>query len=693
MDAYNPVSGDSVNPSHRYSPLVNRWMQAIKAAKEHKKKEFDDVADEARNFFDGPANYMWKEMTRMAQESQNEGFLSGESMLPQFRFSNNRMFDAVAMFGPALYHQNPTIAVTSRPPLSVSIDTFYGHDEQASQLLQMIPQMQQGLIGDEKLMEMAIMLQEQYETAVNQMDRMKIIRDDHAIILQELSNYYQKETNKHAEARNAINEAIVTGLGLLEPIVVESPAGGPKIIGSQFLSNRDLLVDPDACYWRDVTWIAIRRLSPVNVTEKIFGLPPGSLKGKHVTNTALAGKSGKDAKRDGDGRMTGKSHDMIEYYDVYSKNGGGHQLKMTSSQKPLVDIEQLGDFTYLAVCPTCHYPLNLGPDAQIIDEMTGEVSEEALIRTSWPAPFWDDVMSDGGWPIARLTFYSNPVKTWPISMCKPVLPEMKFINWCMSFLADGVAAGSKIYTAVMKHAAEDIRQQLADGRGPFTLIELEQIHGVKSINELVSFLQAPSFNYDIWKMIEAVNLEIDKRLGLTELAYGLGSRQMRSAAEAQYKQNNINVRPDDMASRVEDWLSVSATREIQLLRWVGGFDDVAPIVGPIAAHVFETQILTEDVSTLTREYSFRVEAGTARKPNKDTRITQLTELSQYFLPASQQALQMGIARPFNAFIEDLARAMDMDASRYILDEQDQAHLMQMQMAQAGMFDQQAEAES
>lgn len=685
MDAYNPIAADADNPKHRLSPLVERWKAAINAAKSHRAKEFDKVADEARNFFDGPTNYMWDQMSTMAKESTDQGFLSGESLLPQFKFSNNRMFDAVAMFGPALYHQNPTVAVTSRQALSCSIDTFYAHDPQASQLLQMIPDMQTGVVADPQLMEMAFALQDQYENTVRETERRTIINNDHAVILQALSNYYQNEGNKQDEARLAITEAIVTGLGLLETVEINSPGGGPKFPTCQFISNKDFLVDPDACYWRDVTWIAIRRVSPVNKVEDKFNLPPGSLKGKFVSNTAMAGESSGTTKRNGDGSISGKSHDMIEYYDVFSKNGAGQRLKINQGQRRMEGLDGLGDFVHLAICTSCPFPLNLPANIQLTDPMTGSVSPQVLEQTAWPAPYWDDVTTDGGWPVMRLTFYNNPGKVWPISMCKPCLPEMKFINWCMSFLADGVAAGSKIYPAVLKSAAEDIRSQLAAGTGPFTLIELESIHGAKSINDLVSFLQAPSFNFDIWKMVEQVSGEIDKRLGLTELMYGMSSRQMRSAAEAQYRQSNINIRPDDMASRVEDWLSVSATREIQLLRWNGTHEDVEPIVGPIGAHVFATQILTRDVSSITREFTFRVEAGTARKPNKDTRISQLNDIAQYLLPAAQQAMQMGISKPFNAFIEDYARAMDLDASRYILDENEQMQLQQMMMAQAGML--------
>ena len=79
---------------------------------------------------------------------------------------------------------------------------------------------------------------------------------------------------------------------------------------------------------------------------------------------------------------------------------------------------------------------------------------------------------------------------------------------------------------------------------------------------------------------------------------------------------------------------------------------------------------------MTREFSFRVAAGTARKPNKDTRIAQMTDMAQYVIPAAQQAMTMGVFTPFNAFMEDLGRAMDIDPARYMISEEDRALIQQ-----------------
>ena len=667
MDGYDQPTGKQKYP---LQPIVSRWKRVFASARKERKKKFDVYADEAMQFFDGPVNHMWSSMrSQMRGGGDHDGFLAPDVQLPQFEMSVNRLFEAVAIFGPVLYHQNPVIAVTPRSNPEVSIDTFYAGNMEATQLLAMTQAVEQGVVTDPYIVQSVQALYQQYAQSVDMDEKATVIDRDHARILEALSNYMQQEGSKQDEARLAITEAIITGLGLLEVKVEQPPGGGPKMARSRYRSNKDLLIDPDAKYWRDVTWIALRQCEPVHQVEEKFGLPKGSLKGKYARMAAADSANGR--KRNGDGTYAGVTHDLIEYYDVYSKAGAGQNLKLQEKDSKVKGLDMLGDFVYLAICEQCPYPLNLSPQVLETNDL-----DFVLQQTSWQTPFWDDVNSDGGWPICRLTFYDKPGECWPISMVKPCIGLLKFVNWTMSFIADKVAAGSKIYVGVLKEAGENIRQQLTGGKGPFSVIDLERISG-KSLNETISFLKSPDFSIDIWTMVSSCNAQIDKALGLTELMYGMSGRQMRSAAEAQYRQQNINVRPDDMASRVEDWLSLSATREIQAMRYTANFDDLVPVVGQTAARVFEEQILTTDVSRITRDFRYRVEAGTARKPNRDTQIAQLTDIGQYILPVIQQAMMSGVTRPYNAYMEAMGRAMDIDIGQFLLGQDEQQLLIQM----------------
>ena len=208
-------------------------------------------------------------------------------------------------------------------------------------------------------------------------------------------------------------------------------------------------------------------------------------------------------------------------------------------------MDWLGDFCYLAIAKDIPYPLNFPSWA------LAESEDEQFQRAQWPIPFWTDEGAGNGWPFAELHFYDKLNCVWPLSLIKPVIGEIRFVNWCMSFLADKTAASSTTYVARAKAAGAEIQNQLQGGLAPYTVIEISDLLG-KAVSDVVSFLDSPSFNLDIWRMVSEVMEIIDKRTGLTELVYGMTGVQLRSAAEADIKNQNVAIRPDDMADRTED---------------------------------------------------------------------------------------------------------------------------------------------
>jgi carbon monoxide dehydrogenase subunit G len=91
-----------------------------------------------------------------------------------------------------------------------------------------------------------------------------------------------------------------------------------------------------------------------------------------------------------------------------------------------------------------------------------------------------------------------------------------------------------------------------------TMIELET---QKRIAEVVQFLKQPEFNASVWPVIQTVEKNLEKRLGLNELSYGSSDKQIRSAAEADIKSQGVSIRPDDMAECVEAWMAEAARKE------------------------------------------------------------------------------------------------------------------------------------
>ena len=641
-----PVIDDGNHPA---SGIVQEWLHKIKDAEKQKKEKFGKYADEALKFFDGAHDWMWKG----AYAKAPGGFLDKEAQgaMPTFRMTVNRVFEAVALFGPVLYHRNPRIQVTPRtiPDISPESLGMQPGDQQAAQAYQIL-KMQQDAEGE--------------------------IKRTHAGLKEHYLNWLQDEANKKTQCRMAINEAIIKGMGLLWTELYRPGGSGTSYPRSYYVSVDDLVLDPDAKYWEDVQWVARKVIHPTWQVEREYGLPDGELKGSRESLRSQATQYAGNRRKSSGEKRSGQSFDLIEYWQVYSKAGFGDRLKSIDRQsaESKFDFETFGDFCFLAVADDIPYPLNLPTPAfsQLGDE-------DLFMRAQWPIPFW----TDGGWPFSALSFYEKPGEVWPISLIKPAIGELRFVNWCMSFLADKVAAASTTYVAVAKAAGAEIQDQIKSGLGPYTHIEISDLFG-KSVKDMVSFLDAPSFNVDIWRMVSEVLEMIDKRTGLTELIYGLsGSTQIRSATEADVRNQNVSVRPDDMASRVEDWLSLCALKEIEAAEWMLSGKDVAPVLGGLGAQIWDTQIRQQDFERTIREYDYRIEAGSARKPNPVNRIRQLNEFAQIAMPVLQNFVGQGLIEPYNALIEDWAKANELDPERYIITkeviQQREQQQMQMQM--------------
>lgn len=649
---------DGVNEApHPFKPIVDQWMQKIKRAKKQKHERFGRYAEEAMKFFDGSHDWMWKGEYAKA----SGGFLDKnvEGALPTFRMTVNRVFEAVALFGPVLYHRNPTIQVTPRitPPISPALLGVDQEDEQQMQQLQ------------------ALVFQQD-------MDNEK--KRNYAKLKEHYLNWVQQENNKKDHCRMAINEAIIKGMSFLWTELYRPSGSEISVPRSSYVSVDDVVLDPDAQYWEDVQWVARRCVQPRWKVEREYGLQ-GKVRGNKASINSQSEKNNRSTKENSESKKKGDSFDLVEYWQIFSKSGFGSRLRKTGVTKDVeekFDYEQFGDFCYIVVCDEVSYPLNMPPEALQEDE------ETLFLRSQWPIPFW----TDGGWPFSKLHFYEKPKEVWPISLIKPAIGELRFVNWCMSFLADKVAASSTTYVAIAKAAGAEIQDQIKSGVGPYTHIEISEIFG-RSVNDVVSFLDAPSFNVDIWRMVSEVLDMIDKRTGLTELLYGLsGSTQIRSATEADVRNQNVSVRPDDMASRVEDWLSKTALNEMLAAEWSLGTIDVIHVLGPVGTKIWETQIQPQDFERTVRDYDYRIEAGTARKPNKVNKVRQLNDFAQIAMPMIQNFVEMGMDGPYNAFMRDWARANDMDVEPYLLDlariKQEEQEREQEQMQQQQEMQQQ-----
>jgi hypothetical protein len=281
----------------------------------------------------------------------------------------------------------------------------------------------------------------------------------------------------------------------------------------------------------------------------------------------------------------------------------------------------------------------------------------------WPIPFWAE---PNGWPFTLLSWHRQPGYSWPISLIKPGIGELRFINWAMSFLATRIATSSQTLIGVAKAADPDIKSKILEkSEGGFNIVEISEAVG-RSVNDVISVFQMPGVTQDMYNIIQAVTELFDRRVGLTELIYGMTRSAFRSAAEAAVKSEQISVRPDDYANSLEDCLSEVARKEALMARWLIYPQDVAPLLGDLAAQAWGMHVQGENPENIVREYSYRVEAGSARKPNIATKVENLNNFMQIIAPVSQGMMQAGQPEIFNAMLSTWGKVNQMDVSEFMV---------------------------
>lgn len=648
--------------------MCKTWTRKLNRAIQHKQKQFGDDAEEAMNFFDGPYTWMWDTMHKYGANRRGfvtEGDGEGDEAIgaPSIQISVNKVAEVRDLFGPSLYHRNPTVIGTPHA----------------------LPTIPPEALGATPMTDPTGAMQQQFAMLAEEERQNLVVKQFIAELVQAYINYIQFEQDKKTHARRALDEALIKGAGLLEHRIDRRPGFSVALIGSFYRSIDDLLIDPDAEDIEDVLWIALRGQAPYWKLEDDWDLEPESLKvyatGESHEHQAVSETDPHDI----DERARGISNDLVTYYDIYSKMGMGQRLKDAKFQPELaIKLEEFGDYCHLVIVKDCPYPLNLpnqklrlpnvivtqkdqagnplidpltqGPVPEI-DPSTGEPAQELnpelYLSAQWPIPYW----IDGGWPVEMIAFRRKPSQVWPISIIKPGIGYLRFINWVFSFLAVKVRHACITTVGVKKLAGQDVKDQLLSPKD-FKVLEIEEATGGR-IEENVSFLQPPPFNHEIYNMVDRVMREFEKATGLMELLYGLSPTQPRTATESQIKQGYVSIRPDDMSSQTEDWLSRVAAKEAMAAAWLLRGKDVLPALGAVRAQLWDQYVATTDLERISREFSWRIEAGSSRKPNKDTQIAQANDSLAVFMPFMQFYTQAtGDVGPVNALIQRWAKAND-----------------------------------
>lgn len=621
--------------------VVATWVKKLKAAAEYK-KPFSEDAKEASMFFDGEHNWMWKDAYARGERGYNSSIAP-----PSFRMQLNKVFELVEIFASVIYHRNPVRTVTVMEHPELPPEAFGMH---APATMDGMPSPAQQQVIQIKAME----------------DEQKLGRKVASQLMEAYLNWTPVELDLKRQARKVVNEAMIKGMGVFwtELTITDTSSDGStppmRMIGSYYDTIDNLLIDPDFDNMDDMLWCARKCVRPIEEVTETYGLPIEDLRKHLEKDDCSLGREPKGKKKS---KKAESTNELVTFYKVWSKTGMGDRLKNAPKENKGV-FDQLGRYVYLVICEGVPYPLNVPPSVldEEVDETLG-VPQSMLARTAWPIPYYAD---PNGWPFTPLAFHFKPGYAWPISHIRPAIGELRLLNWAMSFLATRIATSCETMVAVQKAADQTIKDQiLAPSEGGFKIVELSELLG-RRIEDVLSVFQFPQVTKDLWDIIAAIADQFAQRTGLSELVYGYTRSMFRSAAEAQIKNDNISVRPDNMANELEDCMSLLARREALAARWLLEAQDVVPVLGPLGAAGWEQNVANRDIVSLTRDFLYRVEAGSARKPNKATRIEQMQMAVQNLGPILSQLVSAGVVDPFNALMKDWAASLDIDPTPYLV---------------------------
>jgi hypothetical protein len=632
-------------------PIVSRWLACIKQAEKHK-QAFQADADEAMQFFAGDPDFMWRDQYARGERGYNKGINP-----PAFRMTVNRVWEAVRLFTAVIHHRNPTRAVSPKryPQIPPAILGIFPQPP----VPQMGPDGQPVMGPDGQPVMMPDPGAMAYQNALQQQQAMQDRRQVVSELLENYLNYTPYELDLKRHSRKVVEEAFIKGAGVWWHELYAPPGSAVKMAGSFYDSIDNLVWDPDADEFEDIRWAARRRTQPIDEVAAKFGLTREMLRG-HIES--YQARSEMHERGYEHRKKNGKTNDLIVYWEIYSKTGFGDRLK-DADESLRGKFDALGANAYIVVAEGVDFPLNIPPTllSEEVDE-TG-VPPQLFMNAQWPIPFWAEA---GGWPFTLLAWHGKPGYSWPISLIRPGIGELRFINWAMSFLATRIATASQTLIGVAKAADENLKSKILekDDSG-LKVIEISESIG-RSVNDVISVFQMPGVTSDMYQIIAEVTALFDRRVGLTELVYGMTRNQFRSAAEANVKAEQVSVRPDDYANTLEDAMGAVARKEALLARWLIQPQDVAPLLGPMAAQAWQMHVQGEDPDAVVREYSYRVEAGSTRKPNNETRVENIQQSMQILMPVAQGLMQAGRPELFNALLEDWGKALNVDVTRYFI---------------------------
>lgn len=600
--------------------LAMLWSAKIKAAVDAR-KSFDMVYEQCRLFNFAPNGFMWDNNYKVKFKLNVP--------TPKMPVTINKAFELLAIVGPSIYWNYAARTVNPVTPVGI-VEGAFG-DEQDPEIAAFVQSLREQQASDSARVRQAALLGERYL---------------------EWSQIAQPGGGLITQGRLMINDMLLSGRAIAWPEVYASPGSDKWATGLFRGDPTEFVQDPDCDQplLEGATWIGRRHETPHWKLERKFGRKRGSLKKLATLESDEA-----RAKRQSKPADWGVSHDVVVWYEIWSKCGIGFNLSSSGFENDYTakfePIEQeiddaIGDYAYLCIVPGKNCILNLPRDVR---EMEMQELAEAV---RWPFESWK---ANDRWPVAIWDHY--PDGPYPISPLGPALGHLIVISILTTAYVEMAFEGRKQLIGVLSTYAKDVRTALESTENT-VVIELSKTVGER-ISQVIEFLNRPAINYDILKAIEHESELFKQASGLYDWHYANTSGIERSAEGVRAKQQASTTRADDMAQRFAAFVSEGSTLEA-MLAWehIRG-TDVLPTLGAGGDMLWDRFFkgLTED--EVYRGFRVQVQSSEIRKPDKARELANAEQMFPVAVPAAQAyAMATGKTGPLNVLFRKMQSALD-----------------------------------
>ena len=614
--------------------IVRLWESQIELSKKVKKRQFDDTAQRAWGFL----GKSYRQLYLSQGQDDSEGVSMMAAKGPYFKARRNLSREYIALMMPFIHAKIPhRLAEPLRPPLPHELGELLGS--------YVPPQ----VTIEERL---------------------------RSWMLTWWLNYTPNETNLTHELRTCLPEALVKGRGIVWHEIVDNPMG--PIPGSFYGTVDDLFIDPDCEQFRDAAFIVRRRRKSAWRLAEEFGIPVGHLRGKAQSHYQKSlEKSGALSELNSEDK---ELRDIVEYYEVYSRMGIGAKLKGADEalKEQRETLETLSPYVYLVICPGVPYPLNLPED--VLE--SPDRKEEMLRRLEWPIPFHQ---ASDPFPVTCLDFYPNAHDPWAASPLEGALPLLVFLDHLYSYIIgrirvtcrDIIVTSSTLGDAIKSALESGLDQEIVKHEGP-----------ASELAELIHIIKFPEMRAELWNVVSALERAFERASGMDPLLYGSGgSKQMRSAREADIREGHVTSRPNDFADMVEDFNSRIGAKEAIATRlfvpppWhLFGENPPEDPENPDYSHAplsaaWAAYVNTDDPVLAASYMRYRVESGSGRRKNRQARIADAQNLTQLLIGPALQLATAGSPNQWNTLMDILGEMYEMPMERMKIAMQQQPQLM------------------